>query len=72
LIFTLEQTKEKSIKIFEAIKEGEITSQEIEQARQSYSPVAKRGAILFFAMSGLSSISEMYEYSLSSYLQVFN
>lgn len=30
LIFTLEQTKEKSIKIFEAIKEGEITSQEIE------------------------------------------
>ncbi len=46
--------------------------QEIEQARQSYSPAAKRGAILFFAMTSLSSISEMYEYSLSSYLTVFN
>jgi dynein heavy chain len=33
--------------------------------------VAKRGAILFFAMQGLSAISEMYEYSLSSYLTVF-
>lgn len=31
-----------------------------------------RGAILFFAMSSLSAISEMYEYSLASYLQVFN
>jgi dynein heavy chain len=26
---------------------------------------------LFFAMTGLSAISEMYEYSLSSYLVVF-
>lgn len=31
-----------------------------------------RGAILFFAMSSLSAISEMYEYSLASYLVVFN
>lgn len=41
-------------------------------ARQSYTPVARRGAVLFFAMCGLSSISQMYEYSLASYLTVFN
>jgi dynein heavy chain len=41
-------------------------------ARQSYTPVAKRGAILYFAMTGLSSISQMYEYSLISYLIVFH
>lgn len=40
--------------------------------RQSYSPVAKRGAILFFATSGLSSISTMYQYSLTAYLLVFD
>ena len=57
--------------ISEALAEGERTSKEIEAARQSYNPVAKRGAILFFAMVGLSAISEMYEYSLTSYLQVF-
>lgn len=38
----------------------------------AYTNVAKRGAVLFFTMSGLSSISEMYEYSLTSYLAVFN
>lgn len=41
-------------------------------ARKSYTPVAQRGSVLFFAMVGLSSISQMYEYSLSSYLIVFN
>lgn len=34
--------------------------------------MAIRGAILFFAMTGLSRISQMYEYSLGSYLIVFN
>lgn len=34
--------------------------------------MAKRGAILFFSMVGLSVISEMYEYSLTAFLQVFN
>ncbi len=48
-----------------------MTQKEIELARQAYSPAAKRGAILFFVMSALSSISEMYEYSLGSYLIVF-
>ena len=71
LIKTLENTKNKSVEIFEALKQGEVTSQEIEQARQAYLPAAWRGAILFFAMTGLSSISEMYEFSLGAYLGVF-
>ena len=37
-----------------------------------YIPVAKRGSILFFAMTGLSTVSEMYEYSLTAYLGVFD
>jgi len=36
-----------------------------------YTDVAKRGAILFFAMTSLSAISSMYEYSLTSYNVVF-
>lgn len=72
LIGTLESTKKVSLEISEDIAKGEITAQEIEEARQSYSPAAQRGAILFFAMVGLSKISQMYEYSLGSYLIVFN
>ena len=54
LIATLEQTKQKSIEITEAIAQGTETAKEIEQARLGYAPVAKRGAILFFSMVGLS------------------
>ena len=60
LIATLEATKKVSIEISEDIAKGEITAQEIEEARQSYTPAARRGAILFFAMCGLSKISQMY------------
>jgi dynein heavy chain len=53
LIQTLEETKNKSIEITEAIRVGEETAQEIDIARNSYNPAAKRGSILFFAMTGL-------------------
>ena len=72
LINTLEETKKKSIEITEALEIGANTQKEIDIARQSYKTVANRGAILFFAMVGLSAISEMYQYSLISYLTVFN
>jgi len=72
LIETLEGAKAKATKIEHDLQQAKQTSLEIEQSCDSYKPVAKRGAILFFALTGLSAISEMYEYSLSSYLTVFN
>jgi dynein heavy chain len=54
LIQTLEETKNKSIEITEAISIGEETAKEIEIARNSYNTAAKRGSILFFAMTGLA------------------
>lgn len=71
LIATLDETKQKTLFINDALIEGEKTRELIEEARQSYSDVAKRGAILFFSMRSLSAISDMYEYSLSSYLLVY-
>lgn len=71
LIEVLEHAKSKSVSISNDLENAKVTSATIEANRESYKDVAKRGAILFFAMTGLHSISEMYEYSLSSYLQVF-
>ena len=71
LIETLEGAKEKAEKIASDLKVAESTAADIEVSRSNYVTVAKRGAILFFAMAGLSRISEMYEYSLTSYLEVF-
>lgn len=50
----------------------QLTAAEIEETRVRYSPAAKRGAILFFVIAGLSAITNMYEYSLASFLVVFN
>lgn len=71
LIQTLEFAKTKSDSINEALIEAAITTEDIESNREMYKPVAKRGAILFFALTGLSAISEMYEYSLEAYKVVF-
>lgn len=71
LIQVLENAKSKSDAINEALKVAAVTNEDIEANREEYKPVAKRGAILFFALTGLSQISEMYEYSLDAYKTVF-
>ena len=71
LIRTLDHAKSKVDEIGEALSVAKITNEGLEKSRDSYRQIAMRGAILFFTMTGLSNISEMYEYSLSSYLEVF-
>lgn len=71
LIETLDNAKTKAVEINEALEIAKVTTADIEQSRESYKDVAKRGAILFFALQGLKAISEMYEYSLTSYMAVF-
>jgi dynein heavy chain len=71
LIKVLDDAKTKSVKIEGDLIKSKITSEDIEQNRESYKGVAKRGAILFFALSNLFNINEMYEYSLNSYMTVF-
>jgi dynein heavy chain len=71
LINTLEETKTKAFEVFEKLKLGAKTSKDIERLRDGYRRAAKRGAILFFVLADLSTINTMYQYSLSSYLEVF-
>ncbi|MEW5308429.1 MAG: hypothetical protein WDW38_000392 [Sanguina aurantia] len=71
LISTLERAKAKAVEISEKLEVSRVTALEIETTRVRYSPVATRGAILFFVMSSLSAITNMYEYSLGSFLSVF-
>ena len=72
LIATLEEAKSKSVAIAQAIEQANDTAAQIELTCSRYTPVAKRGSILFFSMTTLSQINTMYEYSLGSYLDVFN
>ena len=71
LVQTLEETKSKASEVAEKLKLGARTAEEIEKNRDSYRLAARRGAILFFVLSDLSTINSMYQYSLSAYLELF-
>uniref|UniRef100_A0A061RTL5 Dynein heavy chain 1, cytosolic n=1 Tax=Tetraselmis sp. GSL018 TaxID=582737 RepID=A0A061RTL5_9CHLO len=71
LIETLEEAKGTAVDISQKLESAKRTKEEIEVVRVRYRPVAKRGAILFFVMAGLANITNMYEYSLGSFLTVF-
>jgi dynein heavy chain len=71
LIDTLEETKTKAFEVSEKLKLGAKTSKDIERLRDGYRPAAKRGAILFFVLAEMSTVNSMYQYSLASYLEVF-
>jgi|TARA_B110000977_G_scaffold201318_2_gene295327 dynein heavy chain len=72
LIETLDNTKKKAVEIAENLAAAQVTAKELELTRVKYAPVAKRGSILFFVMSGLSVINSMYENSLNMFLTVFD
>ncbi|KAK3269901.1 Dynein heavy chain cytoplasmic, partial [Cymbomonas tetramitiformis] len=71
LIQTLENTKSKAVEISEKLAISKDTAAEIETVRARYTPAAKRGSILFFVMSCLAVINNMYENSLASFQGVF-
>lgn len=54
----------------EKLELAEATAVDIEKLRDGYRPVAKRGSILFFVLSDMANVNTMYQYSLTSYLDV--
>ncbi|XP_073953503.1 dynein axonemal heavy chain 10-like [Choristoneura fumiferana] len=72
LVNTLENTKSKAGEVMEKLTLAEATTKDIEIFRDGYRPVAKRGSILFFVLSDMAGVNTMYQYSLSSYLDVFS
>lgn len=71
LILTLEQAKASAVDIAEKLETAKGAALEIQDARVKYTPAAKRGALLFFAMASLATIANMYEFSLASFLTVY-
>lgn len=71
LLTTLEGAKSKAVELADKLELARHTAAEIDEARVRYSPVAVRGAALFFAMAGLSAVNQMYEYSLAAFLGVY-
>lgn len=58
--------------MFEKLKLAEKTANDIETLRDGYRPAAKRGAVLFFVLAEMALVNTMYQYSLASFLEVFD
>lgn len=71
LVATLEKAKAKATEVQEKLVLASKTAQEINHIRDGYRLAAKRGAVLFFVLSDMAQVSPMYQYSLGSYLEVF-
>ena len=71
LIETLAQSKVTSAEITAKVKEAEETEAQIDSTREEYRPVAFRASVLYFAISDLSTVDPMYQYSLPWYTALF-
>lgn len=68
----MDQSKETSIAINERMIEAEETAKMINENRENYRVVARRGSVLYFVVSDLALIDPMYQYSLEYFSKLFN
>mmetsp|Transcript_25185 Transcript_25185/g.84603 ORF Transcript_25185/g.84603 Transcript_25185/m.84603 type:complete len:2627 (-) Transcript_25185:45-7925(-) len=71
LIDTLKESKIKSKKIEEKVRDAARTSETIARTRTGYKPVAAHASQLFFCIADLSLIDPMYQYSMEWYQALF-
>ena len=71
LLESLNQTKAKSSTIAESLSESLVLQSSLDVERNSYLPLAKFGSSLFFVISDLAKLNNMYRFSLASFLRLF-
>lgn len=72
LINTLDNSKDMVSIIQNRLIDAQNTQVNIQRNRIVYSPVADRGAILYFVLSDLSSVDVMYQFSLNWFIDLFS
>ena len=72
LINTLDNSKDMVSIIQRRLEDSQDTQESIHRSRIVYSPVADRGATLYFVLSDLSSVDVMYQFSLNWFITLFS
>mmetsp|Transcript_11130 Transcript_11130/g.16401 ORF Transcript_11130/g.16401 Transcript_11130/m.16401 type:complete len:2518 (+) Transcript_11130:122-7675(+) len=72
LIEALKDSKLMSETITKSVEQAEETEKTINQTREKYRDVARRGSILYFVISDMSGVDPMYQYSLDYFKKIFN
>ncbi|XP_042301519.1 LOW QUALITY PROTEIN: dynein axonemal heavy chain 14 [Sceloporus undulatus] len=71
LIDNLQRTKVTSTEIFDRVEASAATEATIQTLRESYLPIANRGAVLYFVVLDLVHINYMYQFSLEWFRKIF-
>ncbi|KAL9646808.1 hypothetical protein ABK040_013670 [Willaertia magna] len=72
LITKLAEIKKKSQAIVASLSESSKVMMELETKRNQYKPFAEMGSNLFFLINDLRKVNHMYQFSLSSFLKLFD
>ncbi|KAL2095874.1 hypothetical protein ACEWY4_008022 [Coilia grayii] len=71
LIDSLNQTKASSALIQESLSESHRLQASLDQERDAYLPLAESASKMYFVITDLSKINNMYRFSLASFLRIF-
>ncbi|XP_018058898.1 PREDICTED: dynein heavy chain 9, axonemal [Atta colombica] len=71
LVENLETTKKTASEIEVKAIEAKMTAIKIDEARESYRPVASRASLLYFILNDLYKINMLYQFSLKAFNTVF-
>ncbi|XP_065833043.1 cytoplasmic dynein 2 heavy chain 1-like isoform X2 [Oscarella lobularis] len=72
LLQSLNETKAKSSTIAESLEESVRLQKSLDEERDAYLPLAENGSRLFFVISDLAKMNNMYRFSLASFLRLFH
>ncbi|KAJ3098912.1 Cytoplasmic dynein 2 heavy chain 1 [Phlyctochytrium planicorne] len=71
LIESLNETKSKSISISNGLQESHKLQAALDAERDKFTPLSQFGSALFFVVSDLKKLNNMYDFSLASFLRLF-
>jgi dynein heavy chain 2 len=71
LLESLNETKAKSVTIGKSLSESLEIQRSLDKEREVYLPVAQAGSVLYFLISDLSKLNNMYRFGLQSFLGLF-
>ena len=71
LLLSLNETKSKSMIIAKSLAESSEIQRSLDQERDAYRPIASSGSSLYFLISDLQKVNQMYQFSLNSFVPLF-
>ena len=72
LIATLTKTKIASTEITESLEKATVANAELDNQRNVYKPFAASATTMYFVLSKLQNINNMYQFALSSFMTLFS